>query len=377
MWISLRPWAVLALVLSAACATSGAPTEGARAPGEPPTKPTEDESTAAKPVGATPDVAPAPAVADKSAHGGIVAADAAPSDAFGDVGMKELTEKNWQAGLRKKIATQENIEPALVLLSPGRLRAAFVRSPPPVAPKPGHHAQPRRHQIVVVDNEGQRVASFRPVTRPGSDEPPKDLAFLAEDRLVYEVAEPAPPPELPAPKRAAAKSKRKGHVSVAHRGAKAAPLAKPSAAEPPPRLFVIQPIEPRARPIRCEGFHFAFSREHDRLAFVGGKAESAFVAVDGEQVFPRRGRTIVASAPVWSKDGRSLAFLESPAAKPIRLVLLAQFDNATGDTTWDLPPTAPVDGVGVFWAGSSKLVVGKTSMHPVFSAAFEKDAPPR
>src|SRR6185295_4329260 len=90
--------------------------------------------------------------------------------------------------------------------------------------------------------------------------------------------------------------------------AREAPSAPPG---PPPRLFIIQPIAPRARPIRCQGVHFAFSREKDRLAFVAGKAEAAFVAVDGAQVYPRRGRTIVASAPAWSKDGRSLAFLET------------------------------------------------------------------
>jgi hypothetical protein len=31
----------------------------------------------------------------------------------------------------------------------------------------------------------------------------------------------------------------------------------------------------------------------------------------------------------------------------------------------------------VFWAGSSKLVVGKTQMRPIFSASFTKEAPAR
>jgi hypothetical protein len=31
----------------------------------------------------------------------------------------------------------------------------------------------------------------------------------------------------------------------------------------------------------------------------------------------------------------------------------------------------------VFWAGTGKLVVGKTQMRPIFSAAFTKEAPGR
>ena len=101
------------------------------------------------------------------------------------------------------------------------------------------------------------------------------------------------------------------------------------------------------------------------------------MAVDGAQVYPRRGRAAVASAPAWSKDGRSLAFLEVPAGRPARLVMLAELDNATGDTTWDLPPAASTDGALVFWAGSDKLVVGRTQLRPVFSASFTKEAPGR
>ena len=307
--------------------------------------------------------------------------------AFGDVGLQEVSEKDWEAETRKKIAQQQKIDPAVIVLSPGRLRAAFVRSPAVAPSQPSakrsprqarRHAPARRHQIIVVDNQGRSVASFRPVTLPGSDEPPKDLSFLAEDRLVYEAVAPTPAPEPPASKKGATGIKRKPKGHGARRAATApSPPPKPAAPELPPRLLVIQPIGPRARPIRCQGFHFVFSREHDRLAFVGGKPESAYVAVDGAQVYPRSGRTLVASGPAWSKDGHSLAFLESPTGKLPRLVLLAELDNPTGDTTWDLPPTAPLDGTGVFWAGPSKLVVGKTATHPFFSAAFTKDAPPQ
>jgi hypothetical protein len=134
---------------------------------------------------------------------------------------------------------------------------------------------------------------------------------------------------------------------------------------------VIQPIEPGARPLRCQGINFTFTRQHDRFAFVGGPTGTAFVAVDGAQVYPRRGHTMVASAPVWSKDGHSLAFLEMPAAAHApRLVLVAAIDDPRGDLTWDLPPDSKIDGASVAWAGSGKLVVKKTTARPIFSASF-------
>ena len=104
---------------------------------------------------------------------------------------------------------------------------------------------------------------------------------------------------------------------------------------------MIQPLAPppapRARPVRCQGFDFTFTHEHDRLAFVSGQTGATFVAVDGAQVYPRRGRTVVASAPAWSKDGRRLAFLELPPDHAPRLVLVAAIDDPAGDVSWDLP----------------------------------------
>ena len=51
--------------------------------------------------------------------------------------------------------------------------------------------------------EGRPHAQFRPITAKGSDEPPKDLRFLSENKLVYEVVSPPPEeaPAKPAPKR--------------------------------------------------------------------------------------------------------------------------------------------------------------------------------
>jgi hypothetical protein len=389
----LRLWAPVLLAFAVGCATSEAPAHKAKKPA-----PVEDDSSDESDVGSeaaapphregpsAPAPAPVPEKEAPTAPPAVAAADAgAPpdekpkrtaADPFGDVGFKEVNQKDWLANLREKIAQQEKVPPAELRVSPGLLRAAYVRSPAIAPVKPGRRVAPRRREIVVVDNQGRQVAKFRAVAAKHGDEPPKDLRFLSEDRLVYEVVEPppeAPVPGKPLPRKAklAARAKK----VKAPRFAAPAPHALPLL--PPPRTFVIQPLAPRARPIKCVGVHFTFSRDKDRLAFVSGTAEAGFVAVDGAQVYPRRGRTAVASAPAWSKDGRSLAFLEARATQPTRLVLLAELDNPTGDTTWDLPPTANTDGALVFWAGLDKLVVGKTQMRPIFSASFTKEAPGR
>jgi hypothetical protein len=268
-----------------------------------------------------------------------------------------------------------------VCFSPGLLHAAFVRSSPVVTPaRPGKRVPARRHEIVVVDNQGRRVASFRPIVAPGSDEPPRELRFMSEERLVYEVVArapvAAPPPAQKKPPASKAKGRRGTHAASAKRPHEAASVAAAEAPTlPPPRLFVIQPLPsspsaPRARPIRCQGFDFTFTREHDRLAFVGGQAGATFVAVDGAQIYPRHGRTVVASAPAWSKDGHRLALLELPPSHPPRLVLVAEIDDPAGDVSWDLPAETKLDGASVFWAGAGKLVVRKTATRPIFSASF-------
>jgi hypothetical protein len=399
----LRSWTAYALLFALGCAASPSASKPARRPAATQLDAEDEEEGApakasAAPAGEGPVAAARPSSPRTSdANAGSAGADEAAkpdpaprasdapkrtaADPFGDVGFKEVDQKAWLAGLREKIAQQERVPPAELRVSPGLLRVAYVRSPTLAPAKPRRRAPRRRHEIVVVDNQGRRVASFRAVAAKQGDEPPKDLRFLSEERLVYEVVEP-PPEAAPAPKAAARKAPTHAARSKKSKAPKPAakiamPAAKPATPPPPTRLFVIQPIAARARPIKCAGIHFTFSREHDKLAYVAGKPEAAFLAVDGAQIYPRRGRTVVASAPAWSKDSRSLAFLESPAGKPTQLVLVAELDNATGDTTWELPPTANADGAQVFWAGTGKLVVGKTQMRPIFSAAFTKEAPGR
>ncbi len=279
-------------------------------------------------------------------------------------------------------------------------QAAAIAAAAARAKKPPRRPPPRRFQIVVVDNQAKKVAIFRPVTARGSDEPPKDVRFLDEDRVIYEVVSappPPPPPDSPtpsprpAPPPATTKT-RAGAPTKAAKRAKAAPprsrapasrttRVPPKAPPPAPttadsavvptRLFIIQPLQQRARPVRCEGRFFAFTVDGARIAFVAGSPEAAYVAVDGQPIYPRHGRTVLPGLPAWSKDGHSLAFIETPPDGPARLVLLAEYDNPTGDTTWDLPAAASVDGARVFWAGSGRLVVGKTLGHPLFSASFQ------
>jgi hypothetical protein len=313
--------------------------------------------------------------------------------------MKEVTEKQWVAGVRQKLAEQFKVDPAEVRFAPGRTLVAFVRqldSGPvrPPAARPPRHPKPRRYQIVVVEPTGVRRGLFAPVTARGSEEPPRDFRFLTEDRLVYEVVQPAPPPPpAPSAHRKPAPPRRSAHARPGPHPP--APAHDQKVAEPalPRRVFVIQPVAPppgaaspgarRLRRILCQGVRFAFAPRQDRLAFVAGKPEAAFVSVNGAQVYPRKGRTVIASDLAWSKDGISLAFVErmdrpdpSAAAGRGRLVLLADVDNPTGDTTWDLPAAASLEAVRVFWAGSGKLVVGKTAVHPVFAASFVKEKPP-
>lgn len=273
--------------------------------------------------------------------------------------MRELRPKDWFRQVQEKLSIRYQVEVSQLQFSPPPPQlAAFVR---PV--------RPRQHDIVVVDVEGQKRGQFRAVTARRSGEPPKDSRFLRNDRLVYEAVEPPPPPPPKSAPRKKAKQKKPQRPKP--------PPPKVAAAETPKRLFIIQPVARRARPIRCEGMHFSFAPKQDRLAFVGGTPDRGFVSIDGVQVYPRkkRDRTAIASEPVWSKDGYGLAFLEKPKNKPARLVLLGNYENPREDVSWDLPAEADLDGARVTWARLGKLVVGKPGGKPLFSASFARENP--
>jgi hypothetical protein len=357
--------AALLFLLCAACAGT-APAPPPPAPAAPPPPPVTAPAPPAPLAVAPPDAAP-PAPARAAA--GIPEARTVE---YADMGLRQVDERQWLAETREKLSKKLKVEPAALLFSPDRQRVAALRGPPAApAARPPRKPRPRRFQIVVAGVDGKRPRVFRPITAPRSDEPPRDLRFLAADRLVYEVVAPPPPPPPPpgsAKARAAARRPPKGPKG---KSPPPAPAARPG---PPERLFVIQPLGRPSRPVRCRGVRFAFSPAGDHLAHVAGPPEAAYLAVDGRQTYPRRGRTSLATDPVWSKDGHSLAFVEVPAAAAPRLVLVAEYDNPSGDTTWDLPASASsLDGARVFWAGPGKLVVGRSVGKPLFAASFTRD----
>jgi hypothetical protein len=366
------------LALAGGCATAPEPAPAAR----PAPPPVSAAAAAAVPDGGTGPVAPAPSPPAPVASAGPPApAGPGHGDGRPNLEMKEVSERAWLAALRKKLGEKLGADPAEFRLSPRKQLVAFVRSPsaPPVpaaalAKKKGHRPPPppppRKHLILVADLEGKVQATFHPVVARGSDEPPHDLRFLSETSIIYEVIKPPPPPVVARPS---------GHP---HHSGSAKHPGPPPAPPPPPvpplseqRLFVIQPLGKRPRTLRCEGWAFSWNPGKDHLAYVTGAAGKTSVSVDGVKMYPRKSQTIIGSDPAWSKDGTSLAFLELRPGKPVRLVLLAEFDNPTGDTIWELPATVPTEGAQVFWANHGKLVVGKSVLKPVFATPFVKEPP--
>jgi hypothetical protein len=336
-----------------------------------------DKAPADPSPAANPSNAPAP-------DGAPLAADKAPRDNRAPLEMTNVSEREWMASVRQKLAEKLDVDPGDLKFSPSKRRWAVVRDPAAGAAKAAEaaaakappskksaaprHPVPRRYQIIVADTEGKVETRLRPITVSGSDEPPKDFRFLNDDNLIYEVVKPAPPAAKPT--RAHDKKRSKGKAEAAKARDKAGDKSEP---DPEKRLFVIQPLGRRPKPLRCEGIHFAWSPQHTHLASVGGPAKARFVAVDGVKVYPRRGASRISGPPAWSKDGTSLAFVENRPEKPARLVLLAEYDNPTGDTFWDLPPGASMDGAQAYFTGHDRLVVGKSALKPLFAAPFTKE----
>ncbi len=200
MSVSARPphWMFPVLLLATACASA-------------PPAPEDTEPAPAAPVAA----APKPKPPDAGAS-----ADAAPVrpafDPNKGLDTTHLTEKAWLQAVKDKLSAKLKLEPDALRFSAAKQWAAFVRSPPPEPPpkqppRRPRKPKPRRHEIFVVDMEGRPHARFKPITARGSDEPPKDLRFLSEDKLVYEVVSPPPEaePVKPPPRR-----KPRGRVRV-------------------------------------------------------------------------------------------------------------------------------------------------------------------
>ncbi|HEY0711798.1 MAG TPA: hypothetical protein VGF45_03935 [Polyangia bacterium] len=322
--------------------------------------------------------------------GALAGAPPVTRDGRAPLEMTNVSERDWIAGVRQKIAQKLSVDPTLIRFSPSKRRAAVLHDPvasraaqaaqaAPAAeataakPKPTkakaktpRRPPPRRYQVIVTDTEGKVEARFRTLTWGSGDEPPRDFRFLGEDSVIYEVVK-SPPEDKPIARAPKQRRKTKAKKLVA---------AKPSEPEPDKRLFVIHPLGKRARPIRCEHIHIAWNPQKTHIASMGGPPHARFVAVDGVKVYPRRGASRLSGPPAWSKDGTSLAFVENRPEKPARLVLLAEFDNPTGDTFWDLPAMASLEGAQAYFTGHDRLVVGKSALKPLFAAPFTKERAP-
>jgi hypothetical protein len=368
----LLPRPLLATFLAAACATDAAAPEG-------PASRSHQVRPADRPDAAAtaPDAGSEGSSDARLSQAGDAAAATPPKRAsddesfFADVGTKHVSVADWLARAKQKISTRWKIDAGELRFSPAQTQAVFLLPPPGQQKSAGpRRARARPPAIVVVDFEARLRRRFIPVRRPRGDATPKDLSFLGEDRIVYEVALLAAPPTR---SRSAAKAMR-GAPSARAPAAAASLNGRPQGQ--PPRLFVIQPLRRGARPIRCQGSRFSFNPPRDHLAFTAGPPGAEFVAVDGARLYPRkRGHAAIASDLAWAKDQPALAFVERPE-DAARLVLIADVGNASGDTTWDLPASAVrVDDLRVFWPDADKIVVGRSLGRPIFATTFSIERP--
>ena len=239
------------------------------------------------------------------------------------------------------VAARLGLDPANLKWSPGRTSyaAAFA-----LKEEAGSGAS---YRLAVFGAAGEHRADLA-AARPGVVE---DLRFLGESRLVYRIAPPA--------------------RSLNKRATGPRPPGKKETPSAPVALYVIQPFEPIALPMVCEGRSFTFSRNGDHVAWVTGKPGREWLGADGAQVYPRAGVTKIQGEPAWSSDGRSLALIEGGARR--KLVVLVEFDNPHGDNVWPLPPDASDPTLRVFWAGVGRLVVGREITKPVFATSFRRE----
>ena len=320
---------------------------------------------------------------DSGSDGEIAEADLSKDEGYG-VETVHMSEKAWMANLRADLGRALGVKPEAVMFSPTRQWAAALDGPPEDAAVKG----PRRYRIVVADIAGRRKRVFAALRFGKSEEPPKNLRFLDEERLVYE-ALPAPEESEPegkagktsgkkAKKAGGKSSRRAGGKKAAHNGRKSAKSRKAAAKAAkadeivvpdfPVRLFVIQPVTGRARPIRCEGTRLMFNPARDRLAYLVGQPSKAYLAVNGKRVYPRRGKTQIGSALAWSEDGTSIAFVEHAKNGP-RLVLVAEPSAAEGQAQWPLPADAELEDARVVWRDGNQLLVRRPGGKPVFTTS--------
>jgi hypothetical protein len=207
--------------------------------------------------------------------------------------------------------------------SPDGRRFAFAR--PPRSEKDGHE----RYRMVVRNIAGDPVNEF-PLYRAGK---PETITWVDDRRIGY--LAPASPDDRLAP------------------------------------VYVVHNVDSGEILNARSGNGFVWGPERRHVAFISGAGDKQSLVVDGRTVWPRRGTTHLFQPPVWSPDGHGLALVDQGTAGA-RLVVLVEYDDASGDLTWNVPKDALSPGLRVFWAGDSKVVIGETALRPKFAAGWER-----
>lgn len=88
---------------------------------------------------------------------------------------------------------------------------------------------------------------------------------------------------------------------------------------------------------------------------------SGVVRLDGSRLHPDSGTVHILSPPAWRSDGRALAWIERRAGR-VQLVVVPEIGAGAEIMPWVLPGFAPGDRV--FWAGSTRIVVGADALAP-------------
>jgi len=233
------------------------------------------------------------------------------------------------------IAARYGLSPTALVSSPSGARLLFVERTPRRA---GHGDD---HVLVMVGPEGRELGRY-PAALPGLI---GDVAFLGEDRATY----------------------------VVHEGG--------APAHPERAPHVVQPLVIDRTPRICRGRAFTFSPDRTHLLHVAGAPGAQSLWLDGDEMYPgarpstakrgsgpKKSGLSVHGEPVFSPDGKSVAWLEQ--GRPARLVVRDELEGWPSERRWELP-----SGKGrlaadtqIFWQGNDRLLVGTTRTHPLFDS---------
>ena len=148
-------------------------------------------------------------------------------------------------------------------------------------------------------------------------------------------------------------------------------LAPASPDERLPAVYVVHDVQSGDVLAARSGAGFVWGPERRHVAVFAGAGDRQSLVVDGRTVWPRRGTTRLHQAPVWSPDGHGLALVDQ-GQTGARLVVLVEYDDSSGDLTWNVPKDALSPGLRVFWANDSKVVIGESVLRPRFAAGWER-----